>query len=178
KQFGKLDVYSHRISQELELFQVIGETPSKFLSRLVGISPLATAVSLLRGPPKRKKGKLQIYDPTIPVRIKDKTTGKMVDAMGKFREAGPEEIIRYASLIQEEKAITQRKTELLGRPDISRRRVQPDTKGGTFGDKIAESIKPQRVPAVAKPKVIRQRNTRTGKERISYDGGKTWQMTG
>lgn len=26
------------------------------------------------------------------------------------------------------------------------------------------------------PRTIRQRNTRTGQERISYDGGKTWQM--
>ena len=28
------------------------------------------------------------------------------------------------------------------------------------------------------PRIIRQRNRRTGQERISYDGGKTWQTTG
>lgn len=173
QQFGELDVYSHRISQELENFQVIGETPSKFLSRLKGISPLAIAISALRGPPKRKrKAELRIWDPTIPA--KDPKTGE--DVMGKWRDAGPEEIVQYATLLQEEKAITQRKQELLGQPDISRRRIQPDTKGGTFSDKIIESIKPRQTPTAAKPKVIRQRNIRTGKERISYDGGKSWQI--
>jgi len=174
QQFGELDVYSHRISQELENFQVIGETPSKFLSRLKGISPLATAVSLLRGPPtKKRKGKLQIWDPTIPT--KDPKTGE--DVMGKWRGAGPEEIVQYAALVQEEKSITQRKQELLGRPDISRRRAQPGVRSG-FDAGVTGSIEPQQTPTVAKPKIIRQRNTRTGKERISYDGGKTWQMIG
>ncbi|MCK5608891.1 hypothetical protein KAR91_43865 [Candidatus Pacearchaeota archaeon] len=172
QQFGELDVYSHRISQELEDFQIIGETPSKFLSRLKGISPLATAISVLRGPPKGRKGKLQIWDRTIPA--KDPKTGE--DVMGKWRSAEPGEIARYVALTQEERTITQRKTELLGQPDISRRRVQPGTIGGTFSDKIAESVKPQRTPTTAKPKVIRQRNTRTGQERISYDGGSTWQI--
>ena len=177
QQFGELDVYSHRISQELDNFQVIGETPSKFLSRLKGISPLATAISIARGPAeKERKAELQVWDPTISARAKDPKTKKMVDVMGKWRVAEPGEIARYAALVQEEKAIAQRKTELLGRPGISRRVVQPGTIGGTFSDKITESVRPQRTPTAIKPKVIRQRNTRTGQERISYDGGRSWQI--
>lgn len=174
QQFGELDVYSHRISQELENFQVIGaKEPSKLLRGLGFVSPLAGAVAAYRGVTRRpKEPELRIWDPTIPMKVEGE------DVMGDWRKAEPEEITRYEALVREERTITQRKTELLGRPDISRRVVQPGTKGGTFSDKIAESVKPQRVPTAAKPKVIRQRNTRTGKERISYDGGKTWQMIG
>jgi len=162
QQFGELDVYSHRISQELENFR--SEKPSKFLSRLKAISPLATMTSILRGPPAitEKDLKLQTWDPVA----------------GEWKKSKPEEVVRYIALLQEEKAIIQRKTELLGQPDIARRRVQPGIKGGTFSDKIAESVRPQQQRPAAKPKVIRQRNTRTGQERISYDGGRTWQMTG
>lgn len=172
QQFGELDVYSHRISQELENFQILGETPSKFLSMLKGISPLATAISALRGPPKGRKGELQIWDPTIPTKVKGE------DVMGKWRGAEPNEIAQYVALTQEERAIIQRKQELLGQPDISRRRAQPSAIGSGFDAGVTESVRPQRQPTVTKSKVIRQRNRRTGKERISYDGGQTWQMIG
>jgi hypothetical protein len=50
---------------------------------------------------------------------------------------------------------------------------------GTFAQKAQESIiKPRQPREQAAPKVIRQRNKRTGQERISYDGGKTWQTSG
>ncbi len=169
EQFGKLDVYSHRISQELEDFQIVG---GKAPSKLAGLSPLTTAISMYRTLSGKRKPKLQVWDRTIPVKIKGE------DMMGKWRVAEPEEIARYTALTQEEKAITQRKRELLGQPDIVRRRVQSGTKGGTFDDKIAESVVPQRQPTATKPKVIRQRNRNTGQERISYDGGSTWQMIG
>ncbi len=78
-------------------------------------------------------------------------------------------------LLQEQQRIKRLQTDVLGRPGIQRRVVQPGTKGGTFDDKIAESVRPQptRRPA---GKIIRQRNTRTRQERISYDGGKTWEI--
>lgn len=177
QQFGELDVYSHRISQELERFQIIGgKAPSKLLRGLKAVSPLATAISAFRGPPKGRKGKLQIWDPTIPVKVKDPKTGKLIDEMGKWRKAEPGEIGIYQAWLQEEKDVAARKRELLGQPDISRRRIQPGTISGTFDDKIAESVRPRQAPTVAKPKVIRQRNTRTGQERISYDGGRSWQI--
>lgn len=169
EQFGKLDVYSHRISQELERFQIVGgKAPSKFLSRLKGISPLATAISTLRGPPKGRKGELRIWDPNIPTKIKDKTTGKMVDAMGDWRKAEPGEIGIYQAWLQEEKDVAARKRELLGQPDISRRRIQPGTKGGTFDDKIAESVRPQQqVKRQPTSTELRQRGTRE-----AYEQGK------
>ncbi|KKN68771.1 hypothetical protein LCGC14_0447910 [marine sediment metagenome] len=155
QQFADLDTYSHRISQELEWFKE--DKPSKLLKRLSYVSPLAAAISLTRGKPKRK---VQIYDV----------------ATDDWKKAEPEEIARYDMLLQEEKNIAQRKTELLGQPGISRRRVQPGTKGGTFGDKIAESVRPRQAPTAAKPKVIRQRSKLTGQVRESRDGGRTWQI--
>jgi len=166
QQFGELDVYSHRISQELENFRLVGKRIPKLFERRGKLGwPL---------PKEKERQELQIWDPTIPA--KDPKTDE--DIMGNWRKAEPEEIGIYGAWLQEEKDIAKRKRELLGMPDIARRIVQPGTKGGTFSDKVTESIKPQRVPTVTKPKVIRQRNRRTGKERISYDGGKTWQTIG
>ena len=152
QQFGELDIYSERISGELENFQIIG---AKKPSKLAAISPLATAISALR----KKKARLQIWDPTMPVNVKGE------DVMGDWRKAEPEEINRYRMLLQEEKAITQRKKELLGQPGISRRRVQPGTTGGTFDDKITESYKgPQRQSTSAE---LRKQGTRE-----AYEEGK------
>ena len=178
EQFGKLDVYSHRISDELGRFQIVGgKAPSKLLRGLKGISPLATAISALRGPPKGRKGELRIWDPNIATKIKDKNTGKMVDAMGVWRKAEVEEIAEYKMWVAAEKDLAQRKTELAGRSDITRRTAQPGA-GSGFDAGVAGSITPQRTPTAAKPRVIRQRNMRTGQERISYDGGRSWQTSG
>ena len=142
QQFGELDVYSHRISQELENFQIVGaKRPSKFLSRLKGISPLATAISALGGPPKGRKGELQIWDPTIPA--KDPKTDE--DVMGKWREAEPGEIGIYQAWLQEEKDVAARKRELLGQPDITRRTAQSGA-GSGFDAGVAGSVRPQRTP--------------------------------
>ena len=167
EQFGKLDVYSHRISQELENFQIVGKRIPKLFERKGRFGwPL---------PKEKERQELQIWDPTIPA--KDPKTDE--DVMGKWRKATPEETGIYGAWLEEEKNIARRKRELLGMPDISRRIVQPGTTGGTFSDKIAESVKPQQQQrTVPRSKVIRQRNRRTGKERISYDGGKTWQTSG
>lgn len=157
QQFADLDTYSHRISDELDRFRV--KKPS-MLRKLKSISPLATAISALRGPGKLK---IQIWDP-------DK--GDYVDT------DKPEDIARYVALLQEEKAIVQHKDELYGQLDISRRTAQPGVVGSGFDAGVAESVIPQRTPIATKPKVIRQRNRRTGEERISYDRGKTWQTSG
>ena len=158
EEFGKLDVYSHRISQELERFKE--EKPRK-PGILAGISPLATAISVYRG----------LREPKRKVRIWDFTTGDWRKTL-----ATPEEIAEYDMWSREQKDVATRKKELTGRLGISRRIVQPGTKGGTFSDKIAESVRPQRVPTVTKPKIIRQRSKLTGQIRESYDGGKTWQI--
>ncbi|MCK4815501.1 hypothetical protein KA005_07010 [bacterium] len=172
QQFGELDVYSHRISQELENFRLVGgKKPSKAISALGKISPLVGIAASYQAITHRpKKPELQIWDPSIPTKVEGE------DMMGDWRKAEPGEIETYEAWLAEERDVAERKTELLGQPSISRRIAQPGTKGGTFGDKIAESVRPRRTPTAAKPKVIRQRNTRTGKERISYDKGKTWQI--
>lgn len=41
-----------------------------------------------------------------------------------------------------------------------------------------EAMRPEAKRLAAQPKPIRQRNTATGQERISYDGGNTWQIIG
>ena len=158
QQFADLDTYSHRISDELKWFRE--DKPPKPLGKFAGISPLATAISIYRSR-REPKRKVWIWDSAT----EDYTI-----------KATPEEIVRYDILRQEEKDIIQRKDELYGQLDISRRRVQPDTKSGTFSDKVAESIRPQRAPTATKPKVIRQRSNLTGQIRESHDGGRTWQI--
>lgn len=119
-QFGELDLYGKRISQELEWFKP-PKMPSKLSIGMGIVSPLGKAILALRG----KKNALRILDPNT----------------GKWKEAEPEDIARYVALVREEKDIKQRKSELLGHPSIGRRKVQPGTKGGTFGDKIVKSYK-------------------------------------
>ncbi|KKL08108.1 hypothetical protein LCGC14_2579200, partial [marine sediment metagenome] len=137
-----------RISDELEWFKE--EKPSRGL--LKAISPLATAISMYRGP-KKPKRKVKIWDPAT----EDYTI-----------KATPEQITEYDMWRQEEKDVAVQKRELTGRLGVGRRKVQPGTKGGTFGDKIAESVKPQRQqrqqPTATK---LRQRGTRE-----AYEQGK------
>ena len=143
QQFADLDIYSHRISDELEWFKE--DKPSRLPKALGLVSPLAGAISVYRGQRKPKR-KVLMYDPATD----DHT-----------RKAEPEEIARYDMLRQEEKDIVQRKSELYGQLSIGRGRVQPGTKGGTFGDKIAESVKPRQTtkqqPTATQ---LRQRGTR------------------
>lgn len=118
-------------------------------------------------------GKLEILD-----RSQLYTDDKGVVRQGIWRPATQQEVAEHRMLLQEQQRIKQLQADVLGRPDVRQRVVQPGTKGGTFGDKIAESVRPRQAPSRPAPKVIRQRNKRTGEERISYDGGRTWQATG
>lgn len=164
EQFGKLDVYSHRISQELENFRLTGKRIPKLFERRGRLGwPL---------PKEKETQELQIWDPTISA--KDPKTDE--DVMGDWRKATSDEIKIYGAWLQEEKDVAARKRELLGQPDITRRKAGVVRSGFDAG--VTESIKPQQQPSVPKPKIIRQRNTRTGQERISYDGGRSWQTTG
>jgi len=168
QQFGELDVYSHRISQELERFKVVPEKkPSKALAALGFVSPAVGAVAAYRSLRKREpKQELQIWDLNIPAKVKGE------DVMGDWRRAEPEEVGIYQAWLQEEKDVAARKRELLGMPSISRRIVQPGTAGGTFGDKIKESIR--KPPAVRRPRQqptaveLRRQGTRE-----AYEEGKT-----
>lgn len=158
-QFGELDVYSRRIENRLDQFR----RPKKRIKKWY-LGEEKEPVRL---------GKIQIWDINTPGKI-NKETGKME----YWRNASPEEIQERTLLIREEARISDLKSELLGRPDISRRIVQPDTKGGTFADKVTESIPKSTIRRQQRPKVIRQRNRLTGQVRESRDGGKTWTIIG
>lgn len=157
KQFGELDVYSHRISQELERFKE--DKPPRRLFK--AISPLATAISIYRGPQRLKR----------KVRIWDFTTGDWRKTL-----ATPEEIAEYDMWSQEKKDVAARKRELTGQLDISRRITQPGIGKSGFDVGVTESIPKPVTERRQQSKVIRQRNTRTGQIRESRDSGKTWQI--
>jgi hypothetical protein len=116
-------------------------------------------------------GELEIWDRSLTREVDGEIE------TGDWRQATQQEIVERGMLLQEQQRIKRLQTGIFGQPGVQRRIVQPGTVGGTFDDKIAESVKsqPTRRP---KPKIIRQRNKRTGEERISYDGGRTWQTTG
>jgi hypothetical protein len=159
QQFGELDIYSHRISDELKWFKE-DKPPRVKLKGLGFVSPLAGAVAVYRGlrEPKRK---VRVWDPAT----EDYT-----------KKATPEEIAEYDMWLQEKRDVAKYKRELTGQLDISRRITQPGVTRSGFDAGIAESIKPQRQPTITKPKVIRQQSKLTGQIRESRDGGKTWQI--
>lgn len=156
QQFGELDVYSHRISQELEWFrEVPKKKPSKALAVALGtVSPLVGAVAAYRSLKKEPKRKVRIWDPAT----EDYTI-----------EATPEEIAEYDMWLQEKRDVAKLKRELTGRLDVSRRIVQPGTKGGTFGDKIKASIRPQQQQVRQQPTAVELRRQGT---REAYEEGK------
>ena len=163
QQFGALEIHGGRLESRLAQFR----------------RPKRRVKKWYRGEKKEAMipGELEVWDRSLTREVKDPKTGEMILETGDWRPATQQEIVERGMLLQEQQRIKRLQADVLGRPGMQRRIVQPGTKGGTFGDKIAESVRPQptRRPA---GKVIRQRNTRTGQERISYDGGKTWQTNG
>lgn len=163
-QFGELDVYRRRIERNLEQFRTVGRWEDKLFARKTWVGyPL---------PKERKIPELQILDLSLPSGEKD-AFGEPI--MGKWRKATKEEAQLRKLYLGQRKEIRKREEELLAIPGVGRRVVQPGTTGGSFSDKVAESVR-RETPRAPKARVIRQRNRRTGRERISYDGGKTWQI--
>ena len=159
QQFGALEIHGGRLESRLAQFR---RPKKKIPFKIAGVRQIW-------GKAGRAPGDIEVYDRSMI----DEDTGDM----GIWRKATQQEIEERRMLVAEQGRIKRLQADVLGRPGVQRRIVQPGTKGGTFDDKIAESVKPQptRRPA---PKIIRQRNTRTGQERISHDGGKTWQTSG
>ncbi|MCK5615814.1 hypothetical protein KAR91_78850 [Candidatus Pacearchaeota archaeon] len=71
------------------------------------------------------------------------TDDKGVVRQGIWVKAPPEKIAEHRMLLQEKQRIKRLQANIFGRPGIQRRVVQPGTKGGTFDDKIAESVRPR-----------------------------------
>jgi len=120
-----------------------------------------------------------VYDPDIePVYDEKKKTW----TKGGYRPATQEDIQEKMYYDTELKKVRE---ELRNQPDIAVRvrsamlKTKRDPEHTSFDTKVQQS-KPE-LKALSAPreqKVIRQRNTRTGQTRISYDGGITWQMSG
>ncbi len=140
QQFADLDTYSHRISDELEWFKE--DKPSKFpgYAKLLGPTGAGVLIKHYVETTRAKRTVRIMYPDTEDYTIK----------------ATPEQIAEYDMWRQEGRDVAARKKELTGQLGVGRRRVQPGTKGGTFGDKIAESVRPRQAPTAAKPKVIRK----------------------
>jgi len=151
KQFAELDIYSHRIEDELRWFKE--DKPPKPSKALFALGPLIGMTGAYRRLAAAKKRRVRMWDPTT----KDYTI-----------KATPEQIAEYDMWLREKRDVAARKKELTGRLDVSRRIVQPGTKGGTFSDKIAESVRPQR-QVRQQPTAIELRRQGT---REAYEQGK------
>ena len=157
QEFGALELHRRRIESRIAQF---GREKKRIPSVWLGKEKEAIA-----------PGKLEILDQSQIY-----TDEKGVVRRGVWRSAIQEEATEYRWLLSERKRTKQEQADIFKRPDISRRVVQPGTKGGTFGDKIAKSVRPQQQRTVPKSKVIRQRSKLTGQIRESRDGGKTWMI--
>ena len=153
QQFGALEIHGRRLESRLAQFR----RPKRRVKKWY----LGKKREIMM------PGDIEVYDRSMI----DEDTGDM----GVWRPTTQQEIEERRMLVAEQGRIKRLQADVLGRPGVQRRIVQPGTKGGTFDDKIAESVRPQPTKRPAR-KVIRQRNTRTGQERISYDGGKTWSI--
>ena len=157
QQFGALEIHSGRLENRLAQFR----------------RPKRRVKKWYRGEKKEAMipGELEVWDRSLTREVDDEIE------TGDWRPATQQEIVERGMLLQEQQRIKRLQADVLGRPGVQRRIIQPGTKGGTFDDKIAESVRPRQTRRPAR-KVIRQRNTRTGEERISYNGGRSWQMSG
>ena len=167
-QYGELDIYENRLQQEAGEFMTDPggkriKEPWKFWFREKKTQPM-----------------LKVYDPNLEPTYDEK---KKVWIKGGYRTATQEDIRRKLLIERELKDVQRQKRELMQQPDIATRvrgaalRIKRDPEHTSFVEKVQQSKPKPKVPPTPKEqKTIRQRNTRTGQERISYDGGTTWQI--
>lgn len=122
--YGTLDVHSNRIEDRLAQFRRPKERVKKWY--------------LGKEKEPMKIGELEVWDRSLTREVDDEIE------TGDWRPATQQEIAEHRILVQERQRVKRLQTDVLGRPGVQRRIVQPGTKGGTFNDKITESIKPQR----------------------------------
>jgi hypothetical protein len=138
--YGTLDVHQNRLESRLREFMLTKEElPGAGKMTSIGAAILP---GVKRAKPGLKPGKIMVLDPSIPTED-DKGNIKM----GDWREATPEEVQERIQIVRELDRIKKAKSALLGGRDVQERVVQPGTRGGTFGDKIKDSIgKPRQEP--------------------------------
>lgn len=149
QQWSQLEIPLNKVESRLAQFRDVkaGEEPEKppLTYGLLGplMAPTALAYHAIKERKKKKRGRpvqTQIWDPSMTTEVEDPKTKEMVIETGGWRETTPEEIAEREMLEQEQKRIKKLQADVLERPGIQRRIVQPGTSGGTFSDKITESI--------------------------------------
>lgn len=136
--FGTLDAQAIRINKRIFQFRITEKRIPALLRRAGKFGwPIM--------PKEKTTSELQIFDMSL-TRTEDKK-----EKPGDWRPAIAQEIIEYGALLREKQIVADLKMEVLGQRDIGRRVVQPGTTGGSFDDKIAESIRP-RQPAKRQPR--------------------------
>jgi len=121
--YGTLDIHANRIENRLAQYR-------RLKKRIPSI--------LLRGKKEAMApGELEIWDRSLTREVDGEIE------TGNWRPATQYEIEERKLLLREQQRIKQLQTGILRQPGVQRRIVQPGTTGGTFSDKITESVKPQ-----------------------------------
>ena len=176
-QYGELDIYENRLEAEAPEFMTVPSKRAKAWLRAKPGGYLGVAwpwKEKITGPVR------MVYDPDLEPAYDEK---KKVWTKGGYRPVTQEDIqekIRYDAELAD---VRRQKRELMSQPDIATRvrgaalRVKRDPEHTSFVEKVQQSKpKPKAPPVPREQKAIRQRNTRTGQMRISYDGGQTWSI--
>ena len=123
QQFGALEIHGGRLESRLAQFR----------------RPKRRVKKWYRGEKKEAMipGELEVWDRSLTREIDGEIE------TGDWRPATQQEIVERGMLLQEQQRIKRLQADVLGRPGVQRRVVQPGTKGGTFDDKIAESVRPR-----------------------------------
>lgn len=156
QRYGSMDIHLNRIESRLAQFRDIkgGKEPEPAPLYYGALGPFIGTAALARHAVKARKAKEkgrpteeQILDLSLTSEIKDPKTGEILIETGNWRPVTQEEAAERKMLKQERKRIKLLQSKILGQPDIQRRIVQPGTIGGTYSDKIAESMgKPKSDP--------------------------------
>lgn len=123
QQFGTLDVSLGRIENRLAQYR----RPKKRIKKWYWGKEKEPLIP----------GELEIWDRSLTKEVDDKLQ------TGAWRPATQQEIIEHGMLVREQQRIKRLQADILKRPDIQKRIIQPGAEGGTFNDKIIGSIRPR-----------------------------------
>ena len=130
QQFGALEIHGRRLESRLAQFR----RPKRRVKKWY----------LGKKREVMMPGDIEVYDRSLTREVKDSKTSEMILETGDWRPATQQEIEERRMLVAEQGRIKRLQADVLGQPGVQRRIVQPGTKGGTFDDKIAESVRPRK----------------------------------
>ena len=123
QQFGTLEIHGRRLESRLAQFR----RPKRRVKKWY----------LGKKREVMMPGDIEVYDRSLTREVDGEIE------TGDWRSATQQEIEERRMLVAEQGRIKRLQADVLGRPGVQRRIVQPGTKGGTFDDKIAESVRPR-----------------------------------